>query len=513
MYTTVRYVGAYFSVALVLWTRYGLHAAIMTLWIVLSKQRSFRSANPMFQIARGALLAFSSAMAFAALRRMPVAEFTAIVMLTPVVATLVARVWLKELISPLRWALVIGGFIGALIVIRPGSGIVGWAALLPLAAAFSNAAFQIMTSRFAPHEDPFTTNFYTGATGMAIATPILLASVTDPMHTLMSAPGTQVAALIGVAVLGTTGHLMLIMGLSKAPASTLMPFQYAQMAVAALAGYIVFGVVPDGWGWIGMAIIGVCGAASAWLNVRVAAEKPRPVSTVQADTIAEGHRRRAAVRPVAPAAGPELPVERGPNVRLHEAPGRRDHALRLVAMRRVPAIGQLEPFALRHSARDAVDLLQRAVFVVEPLHGEQRAADRLDFAFDRPLPERRMQPDAVPAPERRIGIVVVAGQAFAQVGLQIVDAHPLDAGDRDVLDEDVRRQHDRAGDLLRETRREQQRDRRAVAVAEQPGGVARAVDIDRVKERRQHFVRLAVQEIDVPPFVGFARRRAAVTWP
>ena len=71
----------------------------------------------MFQIARGALLAFSSAMAFAALRRMPVAEFTAIVMLTPVVATLVARVWLKERISPLRWALVVGGFIGALLAV------------------------------------------------------------------------------------------------------------------------------------------------------------------------------------------------------------------------------------------------------------------------------------------------------------------------------------------------------------------------------------------------------------
>jgi len=182
---------------------------------------------------------------------------------------------------------VVGGFVGALIVIRPGSGIVGWAALLPLAAAFANAAFQIMTSRFAPHEDPFTTNFYTGATGMAIATPILLASVADPLDTLMGAPALQVGALMAVAVLGTTGHLLLIMALGKAPASTLMPFQYVQLAVAALAGYIVFGVVPDGWGWIGMAIIGVCGAASAWLNVRAAAAKQRPVSAVQADTIAE----------------------------------------------------------------------------------------------------------------------------------------------------------------------------------------------------------------------------------
>ncbi|MDH5538852.1 MAG: DMT family transporter [Rhizobacter sp.] len=287
MDTTVRYIGAYFSVALVLWTRYGLHAAIMTLWIALSRQRSFRTANPTFQIARGALLAFASAMAFAALRRMPVAEFTAIVMLSPVIATVAARLWLKESVSPLRWALVAGGFVGALIVIRPGSGIIGWAALLPLAAAFANVAFQIMTSRYAPHEDPFTTNFYTGATGMATATPILLASVIDPIDTLLAASAFQVGALLAVGILGTTGHLLLILALGKAPASTLMPFQYVQLAVAALAGFIAFGAVPDGWGWLGMAIIGVCGAASAWLNVRAAAQRHRPVSAVQVDTIAE----------------------------------------------------------------------------------------------------------------------------------------------------------------------------------------------------------------------------------
>ncbi len=287
MDTTIRYVGAYFSVSLVLWARYGLHAAIMTLWLALSKNGSFKSANPMFQIARGALLVFSSTMAFAALRRMPVAEFTAIIMLTPVVATLVARVWLSEHVSPLRWVLVVGGFVGALIVIRPGSGIVGWAALLPLAAAFSNAAFQIMTSRLAPHEDPYTTNFYTGLTGVTIATPLLLASAADPLDALMAAPTTLVAALVAVAILGTSGHLLLILALSKAPASTLMPFQYVQLAVAALAGYLVFGLAPDGWSWIGMAVIGVCGAASAWLNVRAAADRHRPVSAVQVDTVAD----------------------------------------------------------------------------------------------------------------------------------------------------------------------------------------------------------------------------------
>jgi len=287
MDTTVRYVGAFFSVALVLFSRYALHAAIMTVWIAASPDKSFRTANPMFQIARGALLAFASAMAFAALRRMPVAEFTAIVMLTPLIATLFARAWLKERVSPLRWTLVAGGFIGALMVVRPGSGLIGWVALLPLAAAFANAAFQIMTSRYAPQEDPFTTNFYTGATGMTIALPILLASVADPLDALAAAPALQLGALAAVAALGTTGHLLLIMALGKAPAATLMPFQYAQLAVAALAGFAVFGVVPDGWGWLGMAVIASCGAASAWLNLRSAADKQRPVSAVQADTIAD----------------------------------------------------------------------------------------------------------------------------------------------------------------------------------------------------------------------------------
>ena len=88
-------------------------------------------------------------------------------------------------------------------------------------------------------------------------------------------------------VLALLAHLLLILALGKAPASTLMPFQYAQLAVAALAGYIVFNVVPDAWGWVGMAVIGVCGAASAWLNVRTAAARQRPVSAVQVDTIAE----------------------------------------------------------------------------------------------------------------------------------------------------------------------------------------------------------------------------------
>ena len=120
-----------------------------------------------------------------------------------------------------------------------------------------------------------------------LATPFLLASGAHALEALVAAPPLHLAVLAGIAALGTAGHLLLIMALSKAPASTLMPFQYVQIAVAVLGGWVVFSVAPDAWGWLGMAVIAVCGAASAWLNVRDAAARQRPVTAVAADTVVE----------------------------------------------------------------------------------------------------------------------------------------------------------------------------------------------------------------------------------
>jgi drug/metabolite transporter (DMT)-like permease len=111
--------------------------------------------------------------------------------------------------------------------------------------------------------------------------------MSSPIDELAAAPAAVLAGLCFVALLGTAGHLLLIMGLGKAPASTLMPFQYTQLAAAALAGWVAFGVVPDGWGLVGMVVIGICGAAAAWLNVRDAAQRRRPVTPVTADTVGD----------------------------------------------------------------------------------------------------------------------------------------------------------------------------------------------------------------------------------
>jgi drug/metabolite transporter (DMT)-like permease len=290
MDTAVKYVGALLPILVVLLARYGVQAASMGLWLAVSQWRGgagFRSAHPRFQAVRGALLLTSSTFGFLGLRHLPVAEFTAINMLTPVMVTLLAATLLREHVSRLRWALVVGGFAGALIVIRPGSGLFGWAVLLPLAGSVAYASFQVLTRKLSALESPYTTHFYTGLTGTLVVAALLLASEVPLRATLQDASALQIGLLLAIGTLGTLGHLMLVLAFGLAPTATLMPFMYVQIAFAAAVGWLVFRHAPDGWGWLGMAVVSVCGAASAWLNVREAAASRAPVTALGADTIAD----------------------------------------------------------------------------------------------------------------------------------------------------------------------------------------------------------------------------------
>jgi drug/metabolite transporter (DMT)-like permease len=263
----------------------------MGLWLARARRRpggaGFRSVHPRFQLARGVLLLSSSMFSFFALQHLPVAEFTAINMLTPVAVTLMAGWFLHERVSPLRWTLVIGGLVGALIMIRPGSGLFGWAVLLPLAGMFSYACFQVLTSKLSGLENPYTTHFYTGLVGSLLLTLVLLASSIDLAPALRAAAPLHLGLLLVIGALGTAGHLMLVLAFRLAPTATLMPFMYAQLGMAVIVGWLIFRQAPDFWGWVGMAVIAACGAASAWLNVREAAQRQQALSAVSVDSIVD----------------------------------------------------------------------------------------------------------------------------------------------------------------------------------------------------------------------------------
>lgn len=287
MDTMIRHAGRLLPVLLLLTGRYLFQALLMAGWLALSRRDGFRAVHPHFQTARGLLLLATSAMSFFGLQHMPVPEFTAINMLHPVLVTLLAAWWLHERIVGLRWLLVAGAFAGALLVIRPGGGVFGWAVLFPLGGACFYAVFQVLTSHLAAHENPATTHFWTGFVGAVVLVPLLLASPQPALQVLGQASPTEWLLLLGIGACGTFGHLLLILALGMAPTATLMPFIYVQIGAAALLGWWVFGHLPDRWAWAGMAVIAACGAASAWLNLRAAGARGRSDSPVAADTLPE----------------------------------------------------------------------------------------------------------------------------------------------------------------------------------------------------------------------------------
>src|SRR5690606_24218681 len=182
--------------------------------------------------------------------------------ITPLAITLLAATVLKEHVSPLRWALVAGGFAGTLVIIRPGGEAFSWASLLPIGLVAANAWFQVLTSQLARTEDPMTMHLYSGWSGTAVAAlalPFVWTALPDPWLW---------AGLCFMGLMGAVGHFLLILAYQRAPAATLTPYLYTQIAFAMLGGFLIFRHVPDGWSLAGIAMIAGCGAAGAWLTVR-----------------------------------------------------------------------------------------------------------------------------------------------------------------------------------------------------------------------------------------------------
>jgi drug/metabolite transporter (DMT)-like permease len=245
------------------WFRYAFQAVATTV-VLLPRHGTalLRTRHPKYQLLRGALLLASSTLAFFSLRYMPLAEFTSVVLIAPLVITLLAATTLKEHVSPLRWTLVAGGFAGTLVILRPGGEAFSWAVLLPIGLVLTNAWFQVLTSKLAQTENPLTMHFYTGWVGT------LLASLALPF-VWEALPGWHWWALLCLmGFMGTVGHFILILAYQRAPASTLTPYLYAQIGFAMLGGWLMFSQVPDRFSLIGIALIAICGAAGAWLTVR-----------------------------------------------------------------------------------------------------------------------------------------------------------------------------------------------------------------------------------------------------
>lgn len=259
--TTTKYAGALAPVLMLLWFRYAFQAVVtFALRFPVQKLQLFVTPNPRFQLLRGVLLLVTSGCSFYGLQYLPVGEFTAMVMLSPLVATALAAWILKDHVSRRRWALMAAGFGGVLLVVRPGGQVFSWALLFPVVLVSAYAWFQVLTSRLSGVENPYTTHFYTGLVGAIVMTPMAIFSW-DTAALLAHWP-----LFVTIGFFGTFGHLMLIRAFMRASAPVLAPYLYSQIAFATLGGWLIFSHVPDGLAWIGIGVIAISGVGSALLS-------------------------------------------------------------------------------------------------------------------------------------------------------------------------------------------------------------------------------------------------------
>ena len=231
------------------WGRYATQAIL--LFLVIAPRQSIhrlRTRKLSLHLFRVALLLASTVLFFGALRTMSLAEANAIAFTTPLMITVLSGVILGEVVGARRWIAVVTGFAGVLLVVQPGSGIMGWAALLPLIAAVSSALYHVTTRLLARTEDPANTLYFValvGGLGLSMVVPFFWAPLTGPL----------LLGLIAVGALGTVGHFFVNRAFQTVPAATLSPFLYVYLLWATALGWLIFGDVPGPATLLGAAII------------------------------------------------------------------------------------------------------------------------------------------------------------------------------------------------------------------------------------------------------------------
>jgi hypothetical protein len=246
---------------MVLWWRYAFQALTSTVFLLPKLGLSlFKTHALSLHVLRGLLLFGCSFFGFKSLEFIPVAEFTAIGMLTPLLVTVLAKFFMKEHISTRRWALIFGGLVGAVMIVRPGGDIPLHAALYPICMVVLYALFQILTSFMTRTHNPLSMHFFTGWIGTAFASCLVFGAWSTDVTFF------EFGLLILIGLFSTLGHYLLILAYARAPASAITPFLYSSVAFATLLGWLIFQHVPDALASTGIALIVLCGVGSALSN-------------------------------------------------------------------------------------------------------------------------------------------------------------------------------------------------------------------------------------------------------
>lgn len=258
-----------YSVGQMMWIRY----ILLTLfaWFVVRRQglrAAFHTTRPVLQIVRSLIAVVEGAMFVLAFRYLPLADTHAVAATSPLIVIALGVLFLGERAGPSRWLAVAAGFVGVLLIVRPGFRSLEWPLLLPLVGAIMWAGYQILTRLASLSDSPGTSLLWSAVValiGTSFVGPVYWQWPTALAWTLM----------IVISLVGAIAHYALIKALDYAEAGAVQPYAYTLLVWVTILGFMLFGDMPDGWTILGAAIVVVSGLYT-WHHDRRVLSAARP---------------------------------------------------------------------------------------------------------------------------------------------------------------------------------------------------------------------------------------------
>jgi drug/metabolite transporter (DMT)-like permease len=232
-------------------------------WLIKGGSALLRSRNSGFYLLRAGVGLVSMVTWFYGITVVPLATATAVNFTAPLFATIAAVLVLHEDVRLRRWSAVVIGFVGVLVIMRPGGERLD-ANLLILLLSAASAAMNNITVKFLARTEPpgrIVAMFMIYLTPLSLIPALFVWRWPEP---------STLGALVGLGCLGTIAHLSVARALAAADASACAPFEFARLPFAALIGFLWFGEVTDVWTWVGAAIIAGSSVYVAYREARVA---------------------------------------------------------------------------------------------------------------------------------------------------------------------------------------------------------------------------------------------------
>jgi len=229
----------------------------ITLTLRMGGYGALYSGRPAAHLFRGFLWVCATVVFFTSFRSLPLAEATALIFAAPLFITALSAIFLREQVGKHRWLAVIAGFIGVLIVIRPGTDAFQPVSLLPICAALLHALLMLSARWVDPRESIWTMLLYlTGAS--AVISALVVPFVWTPVH------GEDLIYFVGVALFGTAGMTMMTQAFRLAAPAIVAPLDYTGLVWATLLGWLVWREIPASYAFVGAAVIIASGLYVIW---------------------------------------------------------------------------------------------------------------------------------------------------------------------------------------------------------------------------------------------------------